>query len=117
MIREGLSVLETEAGALHSLANVGCYGVGGSNSEILTFEMDGLGGVSCVQGEDMRNSKSVSRVEMRLDKQAGTRLPGSLCREAHDAQESIPEEAYRQVSQEPPTNYMPITLPVSPLTF
>lgn len=27
-----------------------------------------------MQGEDMRNSKSVSRVEMRLDKQAGTRL-------------------------------------------
>lgn len=66
----------------------------GSNSEILTFEMDGLGGVSCVQGEDVRKSKSVTKLEMRLDKQAGTRLPGSLCREAHDAQkESIPEEA------------------------
>lgn len=31
---------------------------------------------------------------MRLDKQAGARLPGSLCREAHDTQkESVSEEA------------------------
>ena len=47
-----------------------------------------------MQGEDVRKDKSVPKLEMRLDKQAGTRLPGSLCREAHDVQkESIPEEA------------------------
>ena len=76
--------METEAGALHSLASVGCYGEG---KQLRNLDI-------CVQGEDVRKSKSVPRLEMRLDKQAGTRLPGSLCRQAHDAQkESIPEEA------------------------